>query len=122
MSMNLLAAGVGDVLPVLFVLIAIATGLINFFREKGVAQQAQQQQVQGGQQQDEDLLVFGMDGQPKVNGGQQQIYAQAPQMLVQGNMADMLKSPASTHGPRTASGRELAIAYIYAAAAARAER
>ena len=45
MSMYLLAAGVGDVLPVLFVLIAIASGIINFFREKGgAAQQAQQQQ------------------------------------------------------------------------------
>jgi hypothetical protein len=44
MSLYLLAAGVGDVLPVLFVLIAIASGLINFFREKGVAQQAKQQQ------------------------------------------------------------------------------
>lgn len=44
MSMSLLAAGVGDVLPVLFVLIAIASGLINFFREKGVAQEAKPQQ------------------------------------------------------------------------------
>lgn len=36
-----LAAGVGDVLPVLFVLIAIASGIINYFREKSAAQQAQ---------------------------------------------------------------------------------
>ena len=42
MSMYLLAAGIGDVLPVLFVLIAIASGIINFFREKGAAKQAKQ--------------------------------------------------------------------------------
>ena len=43
MATYLLAAGVGEVLPVLFVLVAIATGIINYFREKSAAEQAKQQ-------------------------------------------------------------------------------
>lgn len=42
MANYMLAAGVGDVLPFLFVIVAIATGIINHFREKSAAEQAKQ--------------------------------------------------------------------------------
>lgn len=76
-----LLAAVGDVLPILFVLVAIATGIINYFREKSAAEQAKlkrnrrQTETRRDEEMDNDIDMF----LEEVSGGDERPRRKRPQ-------------------------------------------
>lgn len=68
-NISLLAAGPGDILPVIFVLIAIASGIVNFVKERRAAEQVRPRR-EGGDDGDDPELRSEIDAFLKeVSGG-----------------------------------------------------